>query len=155
MDSLSFPALARPFGHGFHPCIAKVSFVGQRTHATRTCLSRSWEAYAREEGIRFVDFNTPDCREKLKMAMRSQGNDPDRRLLLFGGRGDPHGAHRRPNATTLSSTQVAPGNGAANEREMLEAANDNNVDGLRGQVGEMRHVSHNANLLPRNYVTRN
>lgn len=65
------------------------------------------------------------------MALRPRQDDAQRRALLFG-------AHqRRP-----SPPGLGPGTSPAmaSERESLEAANDAGVDGLRGRVGEMRHV---------------
>lgn len=52
----------------------------------------------------------------------------DNRALLFGAQN----RHRRGAAPTSAAT--------ASERELLEAANQEKVDGLRGRVGEMRHV---------------
>lgn len=65
------------------------------------------------------------------MALRGTRQDEaQRRALLFG-------AHqRRPATPHLPAAGIARGQ----ESETLEAANDAGVDGLRGRVGEMRHV---------------
>lgn len=68
---------------------------------------------------------------RLAMAQRTRPDDAKNRALLFGS------AHqRRPTV----APPPAPGVIAASERETLETANDGAVDGLRGRVGEMRHV---------------
>ena len=65
-------------------------------------------------------------RPQMQPQMQPQMED-DKRALLFGRQK----THRRP---------VAPGVATASEKEMLESANQEKVDGLRGRVGEMRHV---------------
>lgn len=63
------------------------------------------------------------------MALRpTRQEDKERRDLLFGAQ------PRRP---------LPPGRNASStvEQEEMETANNSNVDGLRGRVGEMRHVS--------------
>lgn len=63
-----------------------------------------------------------------EMALRPQKHDDtERRQLLFGAQ------QRRPppGGRNLSS---------AADKEAMETANSANVDGLRGRVGEMRHV---------------
>lgn len=67
--------------------------------------------------------------------MQSHHQQSDNRALLFGQRPTTHRRSQPHHQTNVD----------ANEREMLENANDQRVDGLRGRVGEMRHVS---NQLP-------
>lgn len=63
--------------------------------------------------------------------MASRTREEKQRALLFGSRDV---AHRRPTSTGVTES-VGGGD------EMLEAANSGKVNGLRGRVGEMRHVS--------------
>lgn len=66
------------------------------------------------------------------MSLRQRPDEAQQRALLFG-------AHHRRVATPNAGvgTTVA----SLSERESLEAGNEASVDGLRGRVGEMRHVS--------------
>lgn len=63
--------------------------------------------------------------------MQSHYQQIDNRALLFGQKPT---THRRPQPNHQTNVQ-------ANEHEMLENSNNQRVDGLRGRVGEMRHVS--------------
>lgn len=63
-------------------------------------------------------------------------DDDKRRALLFGARADAS-AYRR---STTAPRPGATAPYAAAEQEMIEQSNSEKVDGLRGQVGHMRHV---------------
>lgn len=67
------------------------------------------------------------------------GEENNRRALLFGGRAEAQ-THRRPNVGSAATSNTAT-NLAAGEKEMMEQSNSLRVEGLRGRVGEMRHVS--------------
>lgn len=71
------------------------------------------------------------------MSLRQRADEAQQRALLFG-------RHQRRGGTHGGGTGV--GVASVSEQESMEAANDASVDGLRGRVGEMRHVSE-ASLL--------
>lgn len=76
------------------------------------------------------------------------GSDANRRQL-FGSRAQRRAPSATVSGATMSGTMSGPMSGpmgssavgAAAEREQIESTNDVRVDGLRGRVGEMRHVS--------------
>lgn len=83
------------------------------------------------------------CLRFLFGGMASTGADDEkRRALLFGARTDTN-AYRRSSAAPRPGAprpNGAPPPYAAAEQEMMEQSNSEKVDGLRGQVGQMRHV---------------
>lgn len=66
------------------------------------------------------------------MSLRQRPDEAQQRALLLGAH------HRRG---SVQNVGVSTGVASLSERESLEATNEASVDGLRGRVGEMRHVS--------------